>query len=171
MHQPPAIQIDAQADPAWKVVLVLLGMTAGLCTATWAWWAWMEDFIGLGTLALGAGLASGLLTWQAWHQACQAHRLRWTGESWWLGRLPVAAPDDLTAVHPLVAIDLGGWMLLRLQACCPDGGSARLVPRRVAWLALSESRHRTGWHGLRCALHGAGDPVNAVEAAAGARIT
>jgi hypothetical protein len=76
-----------------------------------------------------------------------AVRLRWDGQCWFYGAAsadgPELAPTELT-----VAVDLGGWMLLRLQA---DGGASRWS--RTLWLPAQRRGHETHWHALRCAVY------------------
>ena len=83
-------------------------------------------------------------------------RLRWDGREWSLalGDGP-AQPGTLA-----VALDLGGWLLLRLEA--PQ------APRR-RWLAVDRRSAGTAWHALRCAVYSArpapGGPSAAVPPA------
>jgi hypothetical protein len=66
------------------------------------------------------------------------HDLRWDGAQWLL---------DLQATGPVaVTIDLGPWLLLRVEG---------LAGQSPTWLALSRREVHGAWHGLRAALYGA----------------
>jgi hypothetical protein len=92
--------------------------------------------------------AAGAAHWRA--QARRSpQRLRWDGQGWWLGE---------RSVHPRVALDVGGWMLLRLHPAGAAGaaGAAGVAPgwpvAAAAWLPLSASRAGSAWPALRVAL-------------------
>lgn len=73
--------------------------------------------------------------------------LRWDGQAWHLG--PPASRGNEPAVGELqVAIDLGGWLLLRWRPL-PDR-SARASPR---WLPVQRRGLEPHWHALRCAVY------------------
>jgi hypothetical protein len=53
-------------------------------------------------------------------------------------------------------IDLGGWMLLRVEPAMPGVGL-----RRSAWCGIAQTDLGPAWHGVRLALHQA--PMDAVQ--------
>jgi hypothetical protein len=65
--------------------------------------------------------------------------LRWDTQRWHIG----IAPGNLT-----IALDLGGWMLLRFDPDSPlPGGS------RTTWLPVQRPGLEPHWHALRCAVY------------------
>lgn len=90
--------------------------------------------------------------------------LIWDGRLWSFGVSPsLAATEALTwprmeGVVPRVQLDLGGWMLLKIEAS-PDeagrpGASSRLLARRPRglWRAVSRRGVADAWTTLRAAL-------------------
>ena len=78
---------------------------------------------------------AGLVAWRAEVRRADED-LRWDGEAWSWGGV---------AVRPHVALDLGGWMLLRLTPGAPG--------LRGRWLPLSSRRAGPHWAALRAALY------------------
>jgi len=91
--------------------------------------------------------------------------LRWDGRQWWLARLmrsPRAADavqTDAVSGEIDVALDFGGWMLLRFR---PDTVHRRTrLPR---WLPVQRRGLEGHWHAIRCAVYSP-RPASAREAA------
>jgi len=74
-----------------------------------------------------------------------ARALRWDGQAWWLGHAGMA---DERPIRAEVAMDLGGWLLLRLR----PRGSAWARPR---YLALGRAACPGQWTALRATLYAA----------------
>ena len=80
--------------------------------------------------------------------------VRWDGQQWWLARLARpsraagAAQVDAVAGEIDVALDFGGWMLLRFRPV--------VVARRERlpqWLPVQRQGLEAHWHALRCAVY------------------
>lgn len=147
----PPLTLDLPASRGWRLALATLAAAALLTVA--AWWrlgqglfpAWLR-------LAGGVlGTAAVVLAWTA--RGASGARLRWDGQGWWLQRGP-AAPETGCVT---VALDLGGWMLLRFDASAP--------PRR-RWLPVDRAGLGGDWHALRCAVYSARPAPGASSAAA-----
>src|SRR5436190_14220848 len=91
--------------------------------------------------------------------------LRWDGRQWWLarvapGRSAAAEVDDATPGDIEVALDLGGWMLLRFRPQSPLPSKPRFRLRspafahaRSTWLPVQRLGLEAHWHALRCAVY------------------
>ena len=124
------------------VVLLLVWLsTRSEATSPFGLAAWS------GTIFAVPALAASLM-----HQP--ALTLRWDGQHWWLARLGrspragAAAQADPIAGEVDVALDFGGWMLLRFRPVAAAG--RRRVPR---WLPAQRSGLEAQWHALRCAVY------------------
>jgi hypothetical protein len=168
MRAPPPLHVDAGGGPGWRAARAgLAGAAAGVPLAWAAPWLvagigrWPLSLvvsegaaravagvpaIALNLAAAAVALAASLGRWRGLSRqerttppAC----LRWDGTAWSL----VAAPGA-TAVPGSVslALDLGGWMLVRFHADESAG------PRASAWLALRPSRGPAHWCAVRAAL-------------------
>lgn len=154
---PPPVRIDIGPEPVWLVVQGLVFGSTASVLGVWAAalcelampWRWS---------AVAAGLLLGLLSIAvAWARARDLGPLClvFDGQLWSCcgsGQRP--EPRSCT---PVVALDFGRWMLLRLDPAPPAEGSARVgrmpdVMRR-RWVALSRSSAAAHWHALRVALY------------------
>lgn len=128
---------------AWTVSVALLCGLGLVGIAAWA--LATHDQHGLRWVAPVVVL-SGLVVIGALRPlAAGASRLRWDGAAWHL-RSSTAPLDDAGPAGELrVALDFGGWMLVRFIT----GSGWR---RRVAWLALGRRAQPAQWHALRCAI-------------------
>jgi hypothetical protein len=136
MRSAPAVQVPAPGGGAWPRIQIALYAVAAAQLSLWA-----ALGLGRGTRwSIACAAAAGLVA--AWLAARglrpHPHDLRWDGAQWLLDMQP-AGPVAVT-------IDLGAWLLLRL-----DGAAAQ----RPTWLALSRRDVGSAWHGLRAALYGA----------------
>jgi hypothetical protein len=154
MRSSPSFALTLKAFGLWYAgigALVLSGAAVAL-----GWWL---SAPASGATTLGALLAAACLGAAA-HGArpVSPTRLRWDGQRWFAG-VSGSNVDDLGAVDLSVAIDLGGWMLLRLRR--PDAPRWR----NALWLPAQRRGHETQWHALRCAVY---SPRPAVGAPPGA---
>jgi len=75
----------------------------------------------------------------------EPHVLHWDGQAWHWAAAHV--PEDRRRAGRIqVALDLGGWMLLRLLPA--DGGAPR-----AHWLPVQAAGLERSWHALRCAVY------------------
>jgi hypothetical protein len=147
MHSAAPLQLRVNRYGLWRAAVLSLALSA--CAAMLAWtgalpapvppWAAATAAIGaLASFACGVGL---------WRM--QPLTLRWDRERWFVAR------DDAAeqACDLAVAIDCGGWLLLRLV---PAGTEAvRAWRHRVLWIALQRRGLEAQWHALRCAVYAA----------------
>ena len=150
MHASPAFQFVLSRFGVWRSGVAL---AVGLAIAALSAWlatrgeplqplvltAWVGALFG--TIVLGGSL-----------MRVPAAALQWDGRQWWLapavpGR-SVAIADQGTPGDIEVALDLGGWMLLRFRANpWPPYGS------RSTWLPAQRRGLEAQWHALRCAVY------------------
>ena len=152
MRASPAFQCELSRFGLWRaavatvasaslVVLLVWLSTRSEPTSAFGLAAWVGS-----TFAVPA-LAASLMQ-------LPAVTLRWDGQLWWLarvGRSPraaAAAQADAVAGAVDVALDFGGWMLLRFRPVAAAG--RRRVPR---WLPAQRSGLEAQWHALRCAVY------------------
>jgi hypothetical protein len=155
MHTAPAVHLSLEADTPWRVGLCLLCATAAATPAAWlALWLQAPPLGALGVAALAA-LPALVLPWR--RAVPDAAALAWDGAQWWLYPRGQAQPQ---AGRVRLMMDLGLWLLLRFA---PLPAPAPAVPG-VRWLALSQSRHGSHWHALRCALHAPESTAPAADA-------
>lgn len=141
MQLAPAVSVTGRRRGAWAVCQSLL---TGLAAAVGL--GWLLDRIG----APGAwvvGLVAPVATWAAWLSwragRHGAGRLDWDGAAWRHWPDPDPGPGDEAAEGiPTIAVDLGGWMLLRFR---PRLG-------RTRWLALARTDAAGAWPALRRAV-------------------
>lgn len=140
MRTAPAVQCALEADTRWRAGLCFLQAGTAACAAAWAT-LWVQGPVWAACALAGAAAAlAGGLAWAAGRGGLE--RLAWDGTQWWLhgGAAPSAREAEVRLV-----VDLGGWLLLRIEPW--------RTPRRPCWRALSRRRHRAAWHALRCALY------------------
>lgn len=127
MRGPAPLSLQAPADGgAWRRAWLALHLSAAAALLAWAPGA-ISAWAALGLLALG------LRSWRRMAPAA-GPALAWDGQAWRVGE---------RAVQVRLALDLGGWMLLRL-----DGED-----RARDWLPLSPARAGALWPALRAALY------------------
>jgi hypothetical protein len=143
-----------RASPAFQVVLDRFGMwQAAVFTAVLAgalvmlaWLASEQPSLSVASRWGIAGIALGLLLRGAAAARVRAVSLRWDGQLWHLGPPGSAGHEpDSGPLH--VAIDLGPWMLLRLEPAASTWGS------RSIWLPAQRHGLEAHWHALRCAVY------------------
>lgn len=123
MQAPAAVSQDGRDGGAWRTAGALLH---GLALASVLAWA-VAPAAALAAVPLVAVM---LLR----RPAAPAPRLTWAGQVWQLAGVDA---------QPQIALDLGGWMLLRVPA-----------GQRTHWLPLSPAAAPAGWPALRAALYG-----------------
>jgi hypothetical protein len=78
--------------------------------------------------------------------------LRWDRQQWWVAS--GAGPEQAGELS--LAIDLGGWLLLRFQ---PEPSVRdRRARRRPEWIALQRRGLEADWHVLRCTIYASRPP-------------
>jgi hypothetical protein len=152
MHTAPAVSVQVDPEPRWRMALAALGVLSAFTVLAWfihktlntsaPWPLWIFG------LALSLFVLTGWAAWQSWRlRTPDCISLQWDGADWTVvDRRCQASTGDVAVV-----IDLGGWMLLRFM---PDL-SAHSAARRRVWIPLSERQLPRDWHALRCAVHGA----------------
>ena len=158
MRAAPAVDAALGSGRVERMMIIMLHAGCGAALAAWA----LAHAGGLAVtaapllswlLAAAATLLMALVGAVLARRALPAGpaRLRWDGLAWQLlsNEPPVAAP--LRRV--VVALDLGGWLLLHLH---PAGGAA------AVWRMASAGSVGAAWHSLRVALQAhAGEPAAA----------
>ena len=155
MRAPPAFDLTLRDAPGWRVAQTMLWVLAGAGLGAWlaaALESWLES--GLAGL-LGGGHAgpsraavaqaavcvslaalAGAVGWRLGRS--ESLQVRWSGRRWELHEPAHWRPAALRLM-----LDLGGWMLLRVQ---PDGGRPR-------WVGASDADIGPAGHLLRAALY------------------
>ena len=162
MRASPAFQCVLSRFGVWRAAIAVLA-SAGVAVLV-AWLATRsEPAPPLGLAAwIGAMLAVPALA--ASLMRVPAVTLHWDGQQWWLARLArssraaAAAQIDAVSGEMDVALDFGGWMLLRFR---PMPAARRGSPQ---WLPVQRSGLEAHWHALRCAVYSP-RPAPAREAA------
>ena len=144
MRASPPFQISVTRFGVWRLGVV--GLSALAAAALVAWLASRDEFTAPGW-QIAAGVAGTALLASSLALARIAPvSLRWGGQQWHLG--PAASAGDEPWRGSLaVALDLGGWMLLRFEH---DDPSRR---RRFSWLPIQRGGLEDRWHALRCAVY------------------
>ena len=144
MRAPPAFQVSICRFGMWRAGV------AALIAITWAvmaaWLASGNDDAPL-ALRMSVGLMGVIVLLAG---VTLMHRpalsLRWDGQTWHLG--PAAsAGDERWRGQLAVAIDWGGWLLLKFEHA---DASAQ---RRTTWLPVQRRGLESHWHALRCAVY------------------
>ncbi len=160
MRASPACQITVRDFAWWRagVGALLLCVIASAA----AWWlgpaqrpAWVSAALLLMLLTSGCG-AVGLMR-------CPPLSLRWDSARWNLGPAAAMGEEPLSG-RLAVAVDLGGWMLLRFR---PDASTKRFS---TVWIAVQQARSQQQWHAFRCAVYSSrpdtrGLPTDSLDAA------
>jgi hypothetical protein len=141
VHAAPPVRVSLARSPGWIVFNALCGGIAGANLA--AWWVLRNEAAGAAAIGVVCGAAAAAIAgWFAWRAQAPGD-LNWDGTHWqWQGIDGQAQ----------VAIDLGGWMLLRFEALAGEP-AGELSRGRRRWIAASRTASRGPWHALRAALH------------------
>jgi hypothetical protein len=156
MRASPPIQVSLTRFAGWRCgVLALAGIAAAVPLAWLAALpllpasAWIGAAVGLAAMAACFGL-------QLAHTPTRS--LRWDGQRWHVGPL-ASAGDEPWHGELAVALDLGGWMLLRFVA-------AEAPARRcVVWIPAEKRGLEACWHALRCAVYSPRPAAGGVDSA------
>ena len=144
MRASPPFQISVTRFGVWRSGVVGLS-TLAAATLT-AWLASRDEFTALGwQIAAGTGGAALLAASLALARIAPLS-LRWDSRQWHLGPA-TSAGDEPWPGSLAVALDLGGWMLLRFEH------ESALRRRRFSWLPIQRRGLETHWHALRCAVY------------------
>lgn len=133
MRAAPAVSVRCTGGPLWRAWCALLpALAAG------AFAAWVGGHLGQAVpgAAIGLALAGALLAWAWWRPPGRATRLAWDGHHW---------TADETGGALAVMLDLGPWMLLRLQAAAGW--------RASRWVPVGRHEAGAAWHLLRAAAY------------------
>ena len=139
MRAPTAL--EARSSRIWRVAVGTIVVCTGAAIGTWC--ATAGDVVSPWVRAVVAVVAFALASAAVRMAAAVPSGLRWTGHEWEL--LPPGSAEPVRGIAT-VALDLGGWMLLRFVT---EGSG------RVAWLPAERRGDPSGWHALRCALYSA----------------
>ncbi|HWP20322.1 MAG TPA: hypothetical protein VNO84_14425 [Burkholderiaceae bacterium] len=136
MRRPASLEVHVRDHRLWRgavlaaATVTLAGLAAWVGAAPTQW-----------PLAVLAAALTLVCSWTA--ARAPAMRLRFDGQRWhWH---PLARPARSASGHARVMLDLGGWLLLRLQ---PQTGQAD-----VCWLPVDARDLPAQWHALRCAVY------------------
>ena len=147
MRAAPPLAFTVSRFGVWRAALVLL---AALGVATMALWWVGADRPRPPALALAAAAGALMSALPLVHsRRLPACTLRWDGQRW---HLTTAGLGSESAGRLAMAIDLGGWLLMRFAA------DASAVPPRPARATLSPLQRRgleREWHAIRSTLHSA----------------
>jgi hypothetical protein len=131
VRQAPPVGVTCTGRGAWRVGSALLAALAAASVAAWASAHALLPVLSQSMVALLAALAAGAFAWV--RAAVPPAQLVWDGAAWRLD----GEPGRLA-----VALDLGGWLLLRFDA---EAGGRR-------WLPVGAAEAGAAWHALRCAV-------------------
>ena len=151
MRAAPAVQVSVTRFGVWRAAVRCVAAIALLTTGAW-----------LASHGLARGWAAALPASIAAAAACLAtlwlaHALArtrpfdlgWDGQTWQLRCEPSTPANDPVPGELRVAVDLGGWLLLRFQ---PERSIVRgAAPPR--WLPIQRHGLESTWHALRCAVY------------------
>jgi len=162
MRAAPAIDAALSAGGPERMLIVVLHAVAGAVLVAWAA-AWVEPG-SVWPWAAGLCVVAGVAGWGGARLARRAlppssDRLRWDGQAWSLRPVSAGAGagDGLLLAAVTVTLDLGRWVLLRLQPA--TGG--------IAWRVADARTAGPAWHTLRVALLAHAGPSVAPEDGAG----
>ena len=134
--------LAAGPGTAWHAALLAaVAATLGVLVA-WAWTTADEfPLVARGGVLGAATLACAAVVRLAVRRPARA--LRWTGARW---ELEAGPAGEAVGGDARVALDLGGWMLVRFEPSTPS----RRLP---LWVPLARVGQEADWHALRCCLY------------------
>ncbi|MEO5772394.1 MAG: hypothetical protein ABIQ29_10035 [Burkholderiaceae bacterium] len=144
MHAAPPVRIDLAPDRAAGWAVLLLATVAAANAALWL--GALAEWKGAKLGGFGVAAALAVVAWLRGRRLGCVGLLTWDGSAW-LWVQAVQRP-----VVPRVMLDLGGWILLRLQ---PLDGS-----RTAIWGVATRARARAAWSAWRAALLSPSSPVH-----------
>lgn len=140
MQAPPAFSVAVSRFGVWRGLCLTVSLAAASAAVAWSWS--LRDTL---PLAISVLLLAGPALWPVVRPPRPFH-LRWDTQAWLLD----AAPGRVS-----VALDAGGWMLLRFV---PEGRWG------ARWLPVQRRGHESAWHALRCTVYSARPPAERVAA-------
>jgi hypothetical protein len=169
---PPPVAVGLGSEPFWRAFSALLCALAAAVLALWQCQQWgMTQHPVAWAVALALVTLSACMGWRGSFTALC--RLEWTGREWRCRRRLLSRgpgrpePSEINVgdrgtgdvdaaglgaeqvCTPAVMIDLGVWMLLRLEATDKADGWRP----SFQWVAVSQRLVGPSWHGLRVALY------------------
>ncbi len=129
MRAAPPVAVTASGGRPWQATQAVLPALAVAALAAWAL-QWLDGPV---WLSAPMALLTGAVAWPTARP--QAADLRWDGANWSVD----GQPGRLA-----VALDLGGFLLLRLRPPRPG---------RERWLAVTAAEAGAAWPALRGALY------------------
>jgi hypothetical protein len=141
MHAPPPYQITLSQFGFWRMGCAVLVIVSSLATVAWASVSFRVHLGWLGLTSAAWAVASMALLLHAVRLAPVS--LRWDGQAWYCGALATVGQEPQGG-RLSVALDLGGWMLLRFVA---EGA------RRPVWLPAQRRGHELAWPALRATVY------------------
>ena len=134
------VRLPSWWRPLWWMLHLLVALTVTFWVASlWARDAWLP--LGFAPMAVLAWLLA--MRWRP----LGAGNLRWDGQCWQLGEsLPHGMRESEGSLS--LAIDAGGWMLLRFRRL-----SAQASADATVWLLLGHDGSAHGWAALRRAVY------------------
>lgn len=164
-REAPDVTLTLGVDADWCAAQALMIGFVVLVVSNWLWalfWAWPEQEppawlspIRWGSIGIAAVLAAISAGRRSRGRSTLMSVLSWTSTGGW--RCSRSGDGRVLACAVRLAIDLGDWVLLRVdplgaEGACADPNSDTNPACRRAWLALSRSNHPASWHDLRLAL-------------------
>jgi hypothetical protein len=146
MRASPVCQVTLDRFGWWRAGVGLLALLALLAIAAWSFGgreglpALISASVLVVTLVIAASAA--LL------MRCPALSLRWDTQCWHVGP-PSSLGEEPWTGQIVVAVDFGGWMLLRFRR---ESGA---VGDRATWIPVQRAGLGTAWHAFRCAVYSA----------------
>jgi len=163
MRASPAFQCVLNRFGVWRAAVAGLASTAIVVLLMWL--GTRTEPVPTSGLAAWIGAMLAVPALAASLMRMPAVTLRWDGQQWWLARVArssraaAAAQIDATDGEIDVALDFGGWILLRFRpiSAAPGEPGSR-------WLPVQRRGLEAHWHALRCAVYSP-RPAPAREAA------
>src|SRR5574337_470899 len=153
MRTAPQVQALFDGRGAWQWTQGALHATSGAGAAFWLARMLEAPAMWAPGGALAAGVLAAAFACRRW--PALRGRLRWDGTLW---TVEFDGGDGCRPGHPVPAIDLGRWMLVRF-ALTPAGPAGSAGPKGAArgsggtwWLPLSRADNAADWSLLRSAL-------------------
>lgn len=151
MRGAPPVRLVCGPDARWQAFERVLHALAAAVAG--AWLGWQAGWPGSVLAIVAAAAAVTAFVWIRWRQLGEREAvLDWTGQQWQL--------DGQDCRPPSLRIDLGRWLLLRI-----DGG---LRARR--WLAADLTQGGAPAHLVRAALHAHGPASDAAAPRVGGHV-